>query len=60
MNEPNEIEVFYRGMAMLGLVIQGVDEEDIPEIAKRLANHMMDNPKAAGIVAVKPKKYTRK
>jgi hypothetical protein len=60
MQKLNEIEVFYRGMAMVGLIIQGVEEEDIPDIAKSLASRMMEDSPTKGIVAVKPRKYTRK
>ena len=57
-----EIEVFYRGLAMMGLVVQGWDLEVVPELAKSLASRMMeDSEPEVGLAAVKPKrKYNRK
>lgn len=61
MNETSEIEVFYRGMAMVGLLMSGKWEEtQIPLLAKDLASRMMDDSPKAGIVAAKPRKYNRK
>lgn len=57
-----EIEVFYRGMAMIGLIMRGEEDDDIPTLAKSLANRMMeDSEPEVGLAAVKPKrKYNRK
>jgi hypothetical protein len=60
MQNVKEIEVFYRGLAMLGMVIVGEEHEEIPELAKALASRMMEDSPAKGIVAAKPRKYTRK
>lgn len=60
MKETNEIEIFYRGLAMLGMLMQGCEYENIPDLAKDLASRMMENSPRSGIVAVKPRKYSRK
>ena len=60
MNETNEIEVFYRGLAMLGMLMQGCDYENVPDLAKDLASRMMEDLPKSGIVAVKPRRQTRK
>ena len=60
MNEGKEIEVFYRGLAMLGMLMQGCDYESVPDLAKDLASRMMEDSPKAGIVAAKPRKYNRK
>ena len=55
-----EIEVFYRGLAMMGLVVQGWDLEAVPDLAKSLARRMMeDSTDEGGLAAIKPKR-TRK
>ena len=55
-----EIEVFYRGLAMMGLVVQGWDLEAVPDLAKSLARRMMeDSTEEGGLAAIKPKR-TRK
>ena len=58
-----EIEVFYRGMAMLGMLqCGGWSHEEIPDLAKDMARRMMEDSTAeVGLAAVKPKrKYNRK
>ena len=61
MKEPNEIEVFYRGMALIGLLSGGFpNNEDLPDVAKDLASRMMEDSPKTGIVAVKPRRQTRK
>lgn len=60
MKETNEIEVFYRGLAMLGMLMQGCDYENVPDLAKDLASRMMEDSPTKGIVAVKQRKYNRK
>ena len=55
-----ETEVFYRGLAMMGLVVQGWDLEAVPDLAKSLARRMMeDSTSEGGLAAIKPKR-TRK
>ena len=55
-----ETEVFYRGMAMVGLLMRGEMEDDIPSLAKSLARRMMeDSTSEGGLAAIKPKR-TRK
>ena len=56
-----ETEVFYRGMAMLGMLqCGGWTHEEIPELAKSLARRMMeDSTDEGGLAAIKPKR-TRK
>ena len=56
-----EIEVFYRGMAMLGMLqCGGWTHEEIPALAKELASRMMeDSTEEGGLAAIKPKR-TRK
>lgn len=61
MQNVNEIEVFYRGLAMVGLLMSGKwNETQVPLLAKDLASRMMEDSPAKGIVAAKPRKYTRK
>lgn len=57
-----EIEVFYRGLAMLGLIIRGEEDDEVPALAKSMASRMMeDSEPETGLAAVKPKrKYNRK
>ena len=58
-----EIEVFYRGMALIGLLSGGFpNNEELPEVAKDLARRMLeDSSDEGGLAAVKPKrKYNRK
>lgn len=60
-NDVTEIEVFYRGLAMLGMLMQGCEYENVPDLAKDLARRMMDDSTEGGLAAVKPKrKYSRK
>ena len=61
-NDVTEIEVFYRGLAMLGLLMQGCEYENVPDFAKDLAKRMLeDSSDEIGLAAVKPKrKYNRK
>lgn len=61
MSKPNEVEVFYRGLAMLGILqCGGYTHDEVPELAKDLARRMMEDPPTRGIVAVKPRKPNRK
>lgn len=57
-----EIEVFYRGLAMLGLIMLGEEHDELPTLAKDLARRMLeDSSDEVGLAAVKPKrKYNRK
>lgn len=58
-----EIEVFYRGMALVGLLSGGYpNNEELPELAKDVARRMMeDSSGELGLAAIKPKrKYNRK
>ena len=58
-----EIEVFYRGLALAGLLAGGLEKpEDCPELAKDLAKRMLEDSTAeSGLAAVKPKRrYNRK
>ena len=61
-NDITEIEIFYRGMAMVGLLTGGWDLEAVPDLAKNLASRMMeDSSDELGLAAIKPKrKYNRK
>lgn len=56
-----ETEVFYRGMALIGLLSGGFpNNEELPEVAKSLARRMMeDSTEEGGLAAIKPKR-TRK
>lgn len=60
MQQNKEVEVFYRGLAMLGMLMQGCDYENVPDLAKDLASRMMDDSPKTGIVAVKPRRQNRK
>lgn len=60
MSDNKEVEIFYRGLAMLGMIIIGEEHSDIPTLAKDLASRMMEDSPAKGITAVKPRKYNRK
>ena len=58
-----EIEVFYRGLALAGLLAGGLEKpEDCPDLTKDLAKRMLeDSEPEVGLAAVKPKrKYNRK
>lgn len=62
-NDVTETEVFYRGMALIGLLSGGFpNNEELPEVAKDLARRMMDDStEEVGLAAIKPKrKYNRK
>lgn len=62
-NDVTEIEVFYRGMALVGLLAGGYpNNEEIASVAKDLASRMMDDStEEVGLAAIKPKrKYNRK
>ena len=51
----NEVEIFYRGLAMLGYLSQGgYTPDEVSVLAKSMAKRMLEEPvKEAGIVAVK-------
>lgn len=63
MQRVSEVEIFYRGLALAGLLAGGLERvEDCPELAKDLAKRMLEDPPSnLGITAIKPKrKYNRK
>lgn len=64
MDNRKEVEIFYRGLAMAGLLAGGwEDEASIVEVSKSLARKMMTDPKEDGIAAITPtprRKYARK
>jgi len=45
---------YYAGLAMLGMIIAGEYAEDIPKLAKAMADAMLEKPE--GIMAIKKTK----
>lgn len=60
MNESQELEAFYAGLAMLGYIINGeYSPAEIPILARGMAKRMLEEPvEQTGIVAAK-RRYTK-
>jgi hypothetical protein len=58
MNDKEQLEAVYAGMAMMGYLIRGTPVHKIPEEAKAMAKLMMENEKVIGLPAIK--RRTRK
>lgn len=55
MDDREVMRMFYAGMAMLGLLIRGVDYDDIPAYSHQLADMMLEE-EDQGLAAIrKPK-----
>jgi len=60
MTDQEQLEAVYAGMAMLGFIINGDKElEDIPELSKKMARKMMEEPIKVGLPAIKRKRNAR-
>ena len=55
MNDKEQLEAVYAGMAMMGFIIRGSPLHSIPEDAKAMAKRMMEEP-ATGLPAIKKRK----
>jgi hypothetical protein len=53
----DELHHYYAGLAMLGMIIAGEYAEDIPKLAKAMADAMLERPE--GIMAIKKTKQRR-
>jgi len=58
MNDKEQLEAVYAGMAMMGYLIRGTPVHKIPEEAKAMAKAMMEDEKVIGLPAIK--RRTRK
>jgi hypothetical protein len=58
MNDKEQLEAVYAGMAMMGYLIRGAPIHKIPEEAKAMAKLMMEDEKVIGLPAIK--RRTRK
>jgi hypothetical protein len=58
MNDKEQLEAVYAGMAMMGYLIRGTPVHKIPEEAKAMAKLMMEDEKVIGLPAIK--RRTRK
>jgi len=58
MNDKEQLEAVYAGMAMMGYLIRGNPIHKIPEDAKAMAKAMMEDEKVIGLPAIK--RRTRK
>jgi hypothetical protein len=60
MNDQEQLEAVYAGMAMIGFIINGDKAlEDIPEMSKKMARKMMEEPTTVGLPAIKRRKNAR-
>ena len=53
MNDKEQLEAVYVGMAMMGFLIRGTPVHKIPEDAKAMAKAMMEDEKVIGLPAIK-------
>ena len=53
MNDKEQLEAVYAGMAMMGFLIRGTPIHRIPEDAKAMAKAMMEDEKVIGLPAIK-------
>jgi len=56
MSDKEQLESVYAGMAMMGFIIQGKPLEEIPEMSKKMARKMMEEPVTVGLPAIKRRK----
>jgi hypothetical protein len=53
MNDKEQLEAVYAGMAMMGYLIRGAPIHKIPEDAKAMAKAMMEDEPTIGLPAIK-------
>jgi hypothetical protein len=53
MNDKEQLEAVYAGMAMMGFLIRGTPLHSIPEESKAMAKKMMEEETTVGLPAIK-------
>ena len=56
MNDKEQLEAVYAGMAMIGFLMRGTPLHSIPEESKAMAKRMMEEETNVGIPAIKRRK----
>jgi hypothetical protein len=56
MNDKEQLEAVYAGMAMMGFLIRGTPLHNIPEESKAMAKRMMEEEVTAGLPPIKRRK----
>ena len=56
MNDKEQLEAVYAGMAMMGFLIRGTPLHSIPEESKAMAKRMMEENTTIGLPAIKKRK----
>lgn len=56
MNDKEQLEAVYAGMAMMGFLIRGTPLHSIPEESKAMAKRMMEENTNIGLPAIKKRK----
>ena len=56
MNDKEQLEAVYAGMAMMGFLIRGTPLHSIPEESKAMAKRMMEETTTIGLPAIKKRK----
>jgi hypothetical protein len=56
MNDKEQLEAVYAGMAMMGFLIRGVPLNNIPEQSKAMAKRMMEDEISVGLPPIKRRK----
>jgi len=56
MNDKEQLEAVYAGMAMIGFLMRGTPLHSIPEEAKAMAKKMMEEEVTTGLPPIKRRK----
>ena len=56
MNDKEQLEAVYVGMAMMGFLIRGTPLHSIPEESKAMAKRMMEEEVSVGLPPIKKRK----
>ena len=56
MNDKEQLEAVYVGMAMMGFLIRGTPLHNIPEESKAMAKRMMEEEVSVGLPPIKRRK----
>jgi len=56
MNDKEQLEAVYIGMAMMGFLIRGAPLDNIPEQSKAMAKRMMEDEISVGLPPIKRRK----
>ena len=56
MNDKEQLEAVYAGMAMMGFLIRGPPLHSIPEESKAMAKRMMEEEVSIGLPPIKRRK----